>query len=73
MDTPENIRLERRLFRDVKERGRTVKSIKDQYNTTVLAMHNRYVEPSKIFSDLILDGEDNINNIVNKIEDLIKS
>ena len=73
MDTPENIRLERRLVRDVKERGRTVKSIKDQYNTTVLAMHNKYVEPSKIFSDLILDGEDNINNIVNKIEDLIKS
>ena len=73
MDTPENIRLERRLVRDVKERGRTVKSIKDQYNTTVLAMHNRYVEPSKIFSDLILDGEDNINNIVNKIEELIKS
>ena len=73
MDTPENIRLERRLVRDVKERGRTVKSVKDQYNTTVLAMHNKYVEPSKIFSDLILDGEDNINNIVNKIEDLIKS
>ena len=73
MDTPENIRLERRLVRDVKERGRTVKSIKDQYNTNVLAMHNKYVEPSKIFSDLILDGEDNINNIVNKIEDLIKS
>ena len=72
MDTPENVRLERRLFRDVKERGRTVKSIMDQYNTTVLAMHNKYVEPSKIFSDLILDGEDNINNIVNKIEELIK-
>ena len=73
MDTPENIRLERRLVRDVKERGRTVKSIKDQYHTTVLAMHNKYVEPSKIFSDLILDGEDNINNNVNKIEELIKS
>ena len=73
MDTQESIRLERRLVRDVKERGRTVKSIKDQYNTTVLAMHNKYVEPSKIFSDLILDGEDNINNIVNKIEELIKS
>ena len=73
MDTPENVRLERRLFRDVKERGRTVKSIMDQYNTTVLAMHNKYVEPSKIFSDLILDGEDNVNNIVNKIEELIKS
>ena len=73
MDTPENIRLERRLVRDVKERGRTVKSIKEQYKYTVLPMHNKYVEPSKIFSDLILNGEDNINNIVNKIEELIKS
>ena len=73
MDTPENIRLERRLVRDVRERGRTIKSIKDQYNSTVLPMHNKYVEPSKIFSDLILNGEDNINDITNKIEELIRS
>ena len=73
VDTPENIRLERRLVRDVKERGRSIKSIRDQYNSTVLPMHNKYVEPSKIFSDLILDGGDNINDIINKIEELIKS
>ena len=73
MDTPENIRLERRIVRDVRERGRSIKSIKDQYNSTVLPMHNKYVEPSKIFSDLILNGEDNINDIINKIEELIKS
>lgn len=73
MDTPENIRLERRLVRDVRERGRTIKSIKDQYNSTVLPMHNKYVEPSKVFSDLILDGRDNINDITYKIEELIKS
>ena len=36
-------------------------------------MHNKYVEPSKIFSDLMLNGEDNINDIINKIEELIKS
>ena len=53
IETPENIRLERRLVRDVRERGRTIKSIKDQYNSTVLPMHNKYVEPSKIFSDLM--------------------
>ena len=73
MDTPENIRLERRFVRDVKERGRTIKSIKDQYDSTVIPMHNKYVEPSKIFSDLILNGEDNINDITNKIEELIRS
>ena len=59
--------------RDKRERGRTIKSIKDQYNSTVLPMHNKYVEPSKVFSDLILDGRDNINDITNKIEELIKS
>ena len=73
IDTPENIRLERRLVRDIRERGRTIKSIKDQYNSTVLPMHIKYVEPSKVFSDLILDGRDNVNDITNKIEELIKS
>ena len=73
MDTPENIRLERRLVRDVRERGRTIKSIKDQYSSTVLPMHDKYVESSKIFSDLMLNGEDNINDIINKIEELIRS
>ena len=73
MDTPESIRFERRLVRDVKERGRTIKSIKDQYNSTVLPMHNKYIEPSKKFSDLVLNGEDNINVIINKIKALIKS
>ena len=72
MDTPENIRLERRLVRYVRDRGRTIKSIKDQYNSTVLPMHNKYVEPSKIFSDLILNGGDNINDIIHNIEQLIK-
>ena len=73
LDTPESIRFERRLIRDVKERGRTIKSIKDQYNSTVLPMHNKYVEPSKKFSDIILNGEDNINIIINKIKALIKN
>ena len=73
IDTPENIRLERRLVRDIRERGRTIKSIKDQYNSTVLPMHIKYVEPSKVFSDLILDGRDNVNDITNKIVELIKS
>ena len=73
MDTPESTRLKRRLVRDVRERGRTIKSIKDQYNSTVLPMHNKYVEPSKIFSDLILDGEGNIKDITNRIEELIEN
>ena len=73
LDTPESIRFERRLIRDVKERGRTIKSIKDQYNSTVLPMHNKYVEPSKKFSDLVLNGKDNINIIINKIKALMKN
>ena len=73
IDTPESIRFERRLVRDVWERGRTIKSIKDQYNSTVLPMHNKYIEPSKKFADLVLNGEDNINIVINKIKALIKS
>ena len=73
IDTPENIRLKRRLVRDVRERGRTIKSIKDQYNSTVLPMHDKYVESSKIFSDLMLNGEDDISDIINKIQELVRS
>jgi len=73
IDTPENIRLKRRLVRDARERGRTIKSIKGQYNSTVLPMHDKYVESSKIFSDLMLNGEDDISDIINKIQELVRS
>ena len=71
IDTPEKVRFERRVNRDTIKRGRTLKSIKQQYDYTVLPMHKKYIEPSKKFSDCVIDGQDDIKSIVKKIKSLI--
>jgi len=54
VDTPADERLIRRLKRDVAERGRTTESILEQYVTTVRPTHERFVEPSKRYADVIV-------------------
>lgn len=49
-------RILRRILRDVKERSRTIESIVEQYLTTVKPMHYLYVEPTKVYADLIVNG-----------------
>jgi uridine kinase len=56
VDAPADVRLIRRVRRDVVERGRTVESVFSQYQTTVRPMHETYVEPSKAHAELVLDG-----------------
>ncbi len=51
VDVPENVRFERRLRRDVEERGRTPEGVKKQFLAQVKPMHDQYVEPSKKFAD----------------------
>jgi len=60
VDTDADIRLMRRIRRDLEERGRTFQSVRDQYHATVRPMHLEYVEPSKRWADLIVpEGGDN--------------
>lgn len=54
VDTDADIRLIRRLLRDVKERGRTLDSVVNQYISTVKPMHEQFVEPSKKNVDIII-------------------
>src|SRR3954464_3494317 len=54
VDTDDDIRFIRRLERDTTERGRTVRSVIDQYLGTVKPMHLDFVEPSKRYADVIL-------------------
>ena len=54
VDTDADVRILRRLVRDVKERGRTLDSVVTQYLTTVKPMHEQFVEPSKRKADLIV-------------------
>ena len=54
VDTPADIRFIRRLSRDIAERGRTVESVIHQYMSTVRPMHMAFVEPSKMYADVIV-------------------
>jgi uridine kinase len=54
VDTDADVRILRRIKRDVVERGRTLESVERQYLTTVKPMHELYVEPSKRNADLII-------------------
>ena len=56
VDTDADVRILRRILRDVNERGRTLDSVVTQYLTTVKLMHEQFVEPSKKFADIIVPG-----------------
>lgn len=60
VDTDADVRLMRRMRRDMEERGRTFAQVREQYTTTVRPMHLAFVEPSKRFADLIIpEGGEN--------------
>jgi uridine kinase len=54
VDTDSDTRFIRRLVRDVADRGRTMESVIDQYQSTVKPMHLEFVEPSKRYADVII-------------------
>ena len=60
VDTPADIRLARRLLRDVRERGRTLDDVLGQYLKTVRPMHEQYVEVFKTKTDILVSGMDKI-------------
>lgn len=67
IETSEKVRFERRLKRDVRERGRTPESVHCQFKSTVEPMHNIFVEPGKSKADQVISGEQSFEQI---IEDL---
>jgi uridine kinase len=75
VDTDPDIRFIRRLVRDIRERGRTMDSVIEQYRTTVRPMHMEFVEPSKRYADVIIpEGGQNavgIDLVIQKIRSLI--
>lgn len=67
VDTDSDIRLLRRLERDIQERGRTLESVREQYLMTVKPMHTEFVEPSKYHADIIVPGGSNTSVALNLI------
>ena len=72
VDTDADVRLCRRIKRDVNKRGRSLESVLEQYQTTVKPMHEKYVEPSKKHANLVvLEGGKNwvaLDMIVGRIQ-----
>lgn len=54
VDTDDDIRIIRRIKRDIEERGRTLDSVIEQYLNVVKPMHNQFVEPTKRYADIII-------------------
>ena len=75
VDTDADIRILRRLVRDINERGRTIESVVDQYLTIVRPMHLQFTEPSKKYADIIIpEGGHNyvaIDLLMAKIRDIL--
>ena len=76
VDTDADIRILRRLVRDINERGRTVESVIDQYLKMVRPMHMEFTEPTKRYADIIIpEGGHNyvaIDILMAKIRDILK-
>ncbi len=76
VDTDADVRILRRLMRDIKERGRSLESVIEQYLTVVRPMHLQFAEPSKRYADIIIpEGGENqvaIDIIASKIEWILR-
>jgi uridine kinase len=74
VDTDPDIRIIRRIVRDIKERGRSIDSIVEQYLNTVRPMHMEFVEPSKRFADIVIpEGGNNqvaLDMLITKIRSI---
>lgn len=76
VDTDADVRIIRRIIRDLRERGRTLESVVDQYLGVVRPMHMQFVEPTKRYADVIIpEGAHNsvaIDLLVSKIRHLLE-
>jgi uridine kinase len=76
VDAPAEVRLARRMDRDVRERGRTTASVRAQFEATVAPMHEAFVDPSAEHADLRLDGTGDLDanlDVVADAVDLLRS
>ena len=71
LNISENIRLERRLKRDILHRGRNLESINKQYKKSVIPMHAEFVQPLKKYADLTIEHK-NYNSSKNILFDKIE-
>lgn len=71
LDIDYKTRFERRLHRDVLERGRDKDEVKNRFESTIEAMHNKYVDKTKEYADVILKSNDNFEIIVEALNSFL--
>jgi uridine kinase len=76
VDTDADVRIIRRMVRDIRDRGRNLESVIDQYTSVVRPMHNQFIEPTKRYADIIIpEGGQNrvaIDLMVTKIKTILE-
>jgi len=73
VELDDDIRFIRRLSRDVKERGRTMSSVINQYIMTVKPMYHKYVKPTKRYADMIIPNDEKHSAAVDVIVNMLKT
>lgn len=77
VDTEDDIRIIRRIKRDMEDRGRSLDSVIEQYLTVVKPMHSQFIEPTKKFADIIVpEGGENqvaIDLLTTKVRSILES
>lgn len=75
IDTNSDMRMERRVNRDISERGRTPKEVMDRYLNTLKPMHDQFIEPMKIHADMVIENHENasinLDILIAKIKSLM--
>jgi len=67
VEAPQDVRLQRRIARDRVERGRSEEEVRERFLQTVQPMHERFVRPSRMVADLVIQGTDPVEDLVQKI------
>ena len=73
IEVPDDIRFQRRMNRDIRERGRSKESVEAQWGATVQPMHLEYCVPTKRFADRVIPGDDTIDVSVREVVALLFS
>lgn len=71
IDVDADLRLERRIRRDVIERGRTEESVRSQWAATVAPMHDEFVQPSAQFANYTVQADDDLDAVADELAELL--
>ena len=76
IDADSDMRMERRVSRDISERGRTPEEVLNRYLNTLKSMHKQFIEPMKVHADITLENHQNtplnLSELIDKIKTLSK-